>query len=106
MAADDSQLSNIQTTLLGTVVTEKQSLLEFPCDFPIKAIGRGDNLQEIVYSLVQLHVPNLSRDAFSIRPSGKGNYMAVTVIITAYSQDQLDAIYLDLTRCKQVIMAL
>jgi len=87
-------------------MTEKESLLEFPCQFPIKAIGRGDDLDKLVYSLIQPHVPDLGEAALSMRPSGKGNFMAVTVTITATNQAQLDAIYQELTVCEQVIMAL
>jgi putative lipoic acid-binding regulatory protein len=87
-------------------MTERQTLLEFPCQFPIKAIGRGDDLDSVIFALIHPHVPDLSEGALSLRPSGKGNFMAVTVTITATSQSQLDAIYQELTVCKQVIMAL
>lgn len=87
-------------------MTRKDSLLEFPCEFPIKAIGRGDDLLERVYALLSPHAPDLEQTALSSRPSGNGNFIAVTVTITATSQAQLDAIYHELTRCEQVIMAL
>jgi hypothetical protein len=87
-------------------MTDKQTLLEFPCQFPIKAIGRGDDLDSLVYRLIRPHVPDLSEGALSMKPSGKGNYMAVTITITAKSQAQIDAIYQELTACEQVIMAL
>lgn len=87
-------------------MTNKDTLLEFPCDFPIKVIGRDEDLQEIVWQLVQPHAPDIDASAFSSRPSGKGNFIAVTVTISAQSQDQIDAIYQELTRCEQVIMAL
>ncbi len=87
-------------------MTQKNTLLEFPCNFPIKAIGRGEDLQDVVWELVLPHVPNLDTSSVTSRPSGKGNFTAVTVIITAQSQDQIDAIYEELTRCEQVIMAL
>ena len=64
-------------------MTERETLLEFPCQFPIKAIGRGDDLDRRVYSLIRPHAPDLSEGALTMRPSGKGNYMAVTVTITA-----------------------
>ena len=87
-------------------MAERDTLLEFPCRFPIKAIGRGDDLVGQVYTLIRAHVPDLSEDALTTRPSGKGNFMAVTVTITATSQAQLDAIYHELTVCEQVLMAL
>jgi len=87
-------------------MTEKETLLEFPCQFPIKAIGRGNDLDNVVYALIRPHAPDLSEAALTMRPSGKGNYMAVTVTISAKSQAQLDTIYQTLTDCEQVIMAL
>lgn len=87
-------------------MTERETLLEFPCRFPIKAIGHGDDLVHRVFALIRPHVPGLSEDALTMRPSGKGNFMAVTVTITATSQAQLDAIYRELTVCEQVLMAL
>ena len=45
------------------------SLLEFPCVFPIKAIGRGHDLADIVAELVRRHVPDLTRQAVQVRPS-------------------------------------
>lgn len=95
-------------------MTERKTLLEFPCQFSIKAIGRGDDLDRVVYALIQPHVPGLSstfssnskQATLTLRPSGKGNYLAITMTITAISQTQLDAIYQALTDCKQVIMAL
>lgn len=87
-------------------MTERQSLLEFPCRFPIKAIGRGEDLEERIYELLIPHVPGLDKTAMKSRHSGKGNFIAVTLIITATSQNQVDAIYHELTHCEQVIMAL
>jgi hypothetical protein len=87
-------------------MTDSETLLEFPCQFPIKAIGRGDDLEERVFELINPHAPDLDKTTMTSRPSGKGNFIAVTVIITATSQDQIDAIYHELTRCEQVIMAL
>ena len=87
-------------------MTDRETLLEFPCQFPIKAIGQGHDLEERVFELVNPHAPDLDRSTLTSRPSGKGNFIAVTVIITATSQAQLDAIYHELTTCEQVIMAL
>ena len=87
-------------------MTDSETLLEFPCQFPIKAIGHGNDLEERLFELINPHAPDLDKTTMTSRPSGKGNFIAVTVIITATSQDQIDAIYHELTRCEQVIMAL
>ncbi len=85
----------------------KESLLEFPCEFPIKAIGKhSDDLDALVFSLVHKHVPELSEGSVRTRASRKGNYAAITVTFTATSQAQLDAIYCDLSSCEQITMVL
>ncbi len=85
----------------------KETLLEFPCEFPIKAIGKQrDDLDALVFSLVRKHAPDLSERAVRSRPSSKGNYCAITVTFTATSQAQLDAIYCDLSNCEHITMVL
>lgn len=85
----------------------KDALLEFPCEFPIKAIGKQrDDLDAIVFSLVSKHVTGLSEGAIRSRPSSKGNYCSITITITATSQTQLDAIYCDLSGCEHITMVL
>lgn len=81
--------------------------LTFPCAFPIKAMGRADpDFQSRVESIVRAHVPELSRHAVRVTRSARGKYLSVTILITAHSREQLDAIYRDLTACEQVLVAL
>ena len=83
------------------------SLFKFPCEFPIKAIGkRIDNLDAIVFSIVHRHAPDLSEAAIRSRSSRKGNYISLTVTVMATSREQLDAIYQDLTACEHIMMVL
>lgn len=85
----------------------RDTLLEFPCRFPIKAIGRQEgDFEQLVYDLVKPHVPELTRDDLSRNRSRSGNYLAVTVHILAQDKAQLDAIYADLTANEAVTMAL
>ncbi|HET7314255.1 DUF493 domain-containing protein [Salinisphaera sp.] len=84
-----------------------ETLLEFPCEFAIKAFGRhGSAFEQTVYTLVKAHVPELSMNDLSCRESSGGRYIAVTASITAQSRAQLDAIYKDLTDNEQVLMSL
>ena len=84
-----------------------ETLLEFPCAFPIKAFGRKDSDFEVrVLQLIQAHAPELERADLSCRDSRNGKYTAVTATIVARSQAQLDAIYTDLTASSAVLMAL
>jgi putative lipoic acid-binding regulatory protein len=84
-----------------------EGLLQFPCDFPIKAMGRDeDDLTGVVVSIVRRHVERLGEGAVTTRASSGGSYLSITVTITATSQAQLDAIYRELTDHPAVIMAL
>ncbi len=85
----------------------EETLLEFPCSFSIKAMGKDeDEFDAHVATLVRRHVPDFGEGAVKTRPSRNGNFISVTVSITATSKKQLDDIYYDLTADQRVIMAL
>ena len=84
-----------------------QSLLEFPCSFPVKAMGRqSDEFQQIVTNIILAHARIFEDEEIKSAPSKAENFVSVTVVIKAESQVQLDAIYQDLTDCELVLMAL
>lgn len=93
--------------MTGTTKAEPETLLEFPCDFPIKAFGLGtDDLEQTVLEIVGRHSPGIRPGSVSRRPSNGGKYLAITVTIRADSKRQLDAIYQDLTDCPTIMMAM
>jgi uncharacterized protein len=84
----------------------EETLLEFPCPFAIKAMGKNNlEFDLLVIEIVRRHVPE-DEKAVTTRPSKDGNYLAVTVLIEATSKQQLDAIYQDLSDHPHVLMAL
>lgn len=84
-----------------------ETLLEFPCRFAIKAMGKtSPELDITIIEIVRRHSPNLGEGAVSTRPSKGGNYTAVTVVIEAHSRQQLDDIYRDLSSHPHVLMVL
>ena len=86
---------------------QEESPLRFPCQFPVKAMGKtGCDLDMIVVEIVRRHAPDLTEGAVYSRTSAGGNYLSVTVVVNATSRAQLDAIYQDLVDCEAVIMAL
>lgn len=86
---------------------DEESPLKFPCQFPIKAMGKADcELDIIVVEIVRKHAPDLTEAAVYTRDSSAGNYVSVTVRVNATSRKQLDAIYQDLVDCEAVIMAI
>ncbi len=81
--------------------------LEFPCLFPLKTIGRdSDDFRDIVIEIVRRHVPDLKDDAVTTRSSSGGKYLSVTATFTAESQEQLDAVYYELSSLEQVLLVL
>lgn len=88
-------------------MSEQESLLEFPCQFAIKAMGKSrDDFDAIVVEIVRRHVEDIREGAITSRPSKAGTYVSVTVMIEATSRAQLDAIYQSLTDHPDVLMAL
>jgi putative lipoic acid-binding regulatory protein len=88
-------------------MTDQESLIKFPCRFPIKAMGRDQSEFEAhVLQIISTHVIDITADDVSIRPSKNGNFLSVTVTIDAHSQEHLDRIYRTLTASKQVLYVL
>jgi len=88
-------------------MSEEDTLLEFPCDFPIKAFGydTGD-FGALVVALIQPHAPEVTEADVRTRSSRGGRYLAVTVTVRAVSREQLDAIYHALSAHERVLVAL
>lgn len=81
----------------------QETLLEFPCDFDIKAMGEtSEDLDAIVVEIVRRHVEDIAEGAVSSRQSSGGKFTSITVTIRATSKPQLDAIYQDLTNHERI----
>ena len=77
---------------------EQKPLLDFPCDFPLKIMGRMDaTFSQEILTLVQSHAPDFDGSTMEMRPSAKGNYLSLTCTIRATSREQLDNLYRALT---------
>jgi len=86
---------------------QNTTLLEFPCRFPIKAMGRNeDGFEELVTAIVLTHAGLWPEEPIRVTPSKQGTFISVTAVIEATSQQQLDSIYLELSASSQVLMAL
>jgi len=100
--ADDKEIR-----LHDLALEDGETLLEFPCEFPVKAMGLAcDELEVAVIEIINRHVENLAEGSLKMKPSKTGKYTAITVTITAHSKEQIDAIYMDLTACEHVSIAL
>lgn len=86
---------------------EQETLLEFPCKFPVKVMGRGEpGFEELVTGIVLAHAEAYAGEQVTTNASSSGKFISVTVPIEALSKNQLDRIYQDLTDCGQVLVAL
>jgi putative lipoic acid-binding regulatory protein len=83
------------------------SLLVFPCDFPIKVMGRReDGFAQAVLEITLRHAPDFRSETIEMRTSKNGRYLSLTVTISARSREQLDGLYSELSRHPMVMMVL
>jgi len=89
------------------VSSDGESPLSFPCEFPVKAMGRqGEDFPDRVLDLVARHAPEAGAGQLRVAASRAGRFQSVTVTITATSRAQLDAIYRDLAADAAVLITL
>jgi putative lipoic acid-binding regulatory protein len=71
-----------------------ESLIEYPSDFPIKVMGpTHDEFAATIAGLLVDFDPTFHPGKMTARPSAKGNFTGLTVIVRATSREQLDDIY-------------
>lgn len=73
---------------------DKPSLIEFPCEFPIKVMGKNvPEFSQVICDLLLSMNPGFDVAGVEMRPSSKGNYISLTCSVYVSNQDELDAIY-------------
>jgi uncharacterized protein len=76
----------------------KETLIEFPCDFPIKVMGKTHpEFSSTIAGVIRTFDAGFDEGAIETRPSSGGNYTGLTVTVRATSQAHLDDIYRALT---------
>ncbi|RZI78511.1 MAG: DUF493 family protein [Variovorax sp.] len=79
-------------------VTRQESLIEYPSAFPIKVAGANvDGFVHAMTQIVERFDPSFDASTVELRNSKAGNYLSVTLTVTATSREQLDNIYRALT---------
>jgi len=83
-------------------------VLEFPCRFPLKVFGRGDDaaFERIIVDLLRPHCGDDCHFEIRRNRSSGGKFQSLTVTFEAQSREQLDAIYRALSDCERVVMSL
>lgn len=87
--------------------SDQEALLVFPCEFPIKMMGRdGEKFRRTAIALIEEHAGKVSDQSVKTSASSKGNFLSITVTINAKSQQQLDTIYQALSDHDEILVAL
>ncbi|ALO46807.1 HP0495 family protein [Pseudohongiella spirulinae] len=88
-------------------IEQQAPKIEFPCRYPIKVMGHAiDGFEQAVIDTVRRHAPEVQEQDVSSRPSAKGNYLSVTIVIEATGQEQLEILFADLKRLTAVKLVL
>lgn len=88
-------------------MAEAEALLAFPCQFPIKVLGRREpEFAQQVMRIVLRHAPDFAPSSMEMRPSREGRYLSLTCTVRAVSREQLDDLYRELCDHPAVVMVL
>jgi putative lipoic acid-binding regulatory protein len=86
---------------------DSDSLLEYPCDFPIKVLGRTQTgFAQTILEIVRSHAPDFDGSTIDMKTSKQGKYLSVTCVVRATSRQQLDELYRALCDHPMVVMVL
>ncbi len=77
-----------------TLQPEQESLITYPCAFPIKVMGeKTEGFVAAVTSVAHALDPQFDERTIELRESKGGRYLGVTITVTATSREQLDELY-------------
>lgn len=92
---------------MSGVTEQQETLVEFPCDFMIKAMGKSNpEFHQAVVSIVQQHDETFTTDKIVTRESKKGTFVSVTFHVYVENKPDLDAIYQNLTDSEHVLWSM
>jgi uncharacterized protein len=75
-------------------IPPERSLIDYPSAFPIKVMGAHvAGFTEAIVSVARQFDPDFDASTVESRPSKAGNYLGLTITITATSREQLDELY-------------
>lgn len=81
--------------------------IEFPCDYPIKVLGRQQaDFEQTILAVFEHHAPGFDPARMTVRDSNKGTFVALTIPITATGPEQLSALHEDLMATGMVQMVI
>jgi len=81
------------------------SLLTFPCELPIKVLGRNEAaFRETAIAIVRAHYGD--EHSVAEQSSREGSYLSLTITVRAASREQIDAVYNELVAAPEILMVL
>jgi uncharacterized protein len=79
---------------MPAVPDDDKSLIEYPSAFPIKVMGaQAEGFEAAIVAVALQFDPAFDASTIERRPSKGGNYLGLTITITATSREQLDELY-------------
>jgi len=82
-------------------------LIDYPSAFPIKVMGpQVEGFEAAIVAVARQFDPGFDASTVERRPSKAGNYLSLTLTVTATSRAQLDALYRALSSHPMVKFAL
>jgi putative lipoic acid-binding regulatory protein len=76
------------------LIPPSDSLITYPSAFPIKVMGaQVEGFEAAIVAVVTRFDPTFDPSRVERRPSRAGNYLGLTITVTATSREQLDELY-------------
>jgi uncharacterized protein len=77
-----------------STVPPDESLIQYPSAFPIKVMGSNvPGFEDAIVDVARRFDPTFDAASVEVRPSRAGNYLGLTITVTATSREQLDELY-------------
>jgi putative lipoic acid-binding regulatory protein len=92
---------------IASHISEEDSLIEFPCYFPVKVMGAAlPEFHQRMIEIASKHDSEFNENDIKLRQSKTGKYTSLTLMVHAENRAQLDTLYQELTACELVLWAL
>lgn len=72
----------------------EKSLIEYPCNFPIKVMGKNTlEFKDVIARVCKAFDEGFDKNAIEVRNSKENKYLGLTVTVRVHSREQLDEVY-------------
>ena len=81
------------------------SLLQFPCQFPIKILAKANSshIEALLKTTLEQELKNPFNIEYQSRLSTQGKYLSITAVFTASNREELDRVYQALSSNKDIL---